>query len=242
MINLLISLAAAAIAFVAVFVPFGWVAALLPGLAVGVAVYVLLARRTSKQLESAMPEIQKNLVNKRFDQAVAQLEALRPLGKWQFLVTPIVDAQIGMVLYAYKQQPDQAVPYLEKAYAKQWQAKAMLAAHLYKKKDYARMEKVFEEATKQNKKTSLLWSAWAWCEWKRDRKDKALEVLQEAQKHVKDDDRLKTNVLQLQNNKKMKMKGYAEEWWALLLERPPVQMMNPGGGYAGRGGRMPRRR
>ena len=58
-------------------------------------------------------------------------------------------------------------------------------------------------------------------------------------KKMPDDEKLKTNLLNLQNNRKLKMKVYAEEWWALLLERPPVRLHKQMGGG---GGKQRRRR
>ena len=245
MFNLLISLALGAVVFIAVALPVGPVAAALPGVASATLAYYLLARYTSKKLDAAMPEVQKHLMARRFDPAIARLLELKNLGKWQFLVGPSLDAQIGMIYYAYKQEFEKAIPYLERAYAKQWQAKAMLAAWHYKKKNFEAMEKTFDDAIRDNKKSGILYSAFAWCQWKRGKRQEAMDLLTRAQKvkDLEDDERIKNNLLALQNNRKMKMKPYAEDWWLLMLEKPPVQMAaSPMGGRGGKGRRAMRRR
>ncbi|RMG19811.1 MAG: hypothetical protein D6729_04295 [Deltaproteobacteria bacterium] len=234
MLNLLIAIAAGLAVFFGLGLAWSFSYAAFPGAAVLIAVYFLLARRTSKKVEAIMPEVQKALMARRTDQAIALLEQARKLGRWQFLVKSAIDAQIGMILYAHKQDFEAARPYLERAFSRQWQPKAMLAAIHFKNKRYDEMERVFEETTKVNKKASLLWAAWAWCEWKRGKRDKAIEILGRAKEHLPEDERIQKNLLALQNNQKMKMKAYGDEWYALLLEKPPMQMAVQG--------RMPRSR
>lgn len=239
MINLLISVLLGGVALTGAGFWVGWFAGIFPGVAVMGVSFFLLARRTNKQLEAQMPGVQKAIMARKFDEAIRTLEAMRPLGRWQFLVSSALDAQIGMILYAYKQKPDEARPYLEKAFMKQWQAQAMLGAGHYKKKNWDKVEETFKAVTKSNKKVGMLWATWAWTHWKRGNKDQAIDILARGLKKMPDDEKLKTNLLNLQNNRKLKMKVYAEEWWALLLERPPVQMQQQMGGG---GGKQRRRR
>lgn len=169
------------------------------------------------------------LLQRRFDQAISLLEGLRPLGRWQALVPPLLDAQIGMILYSYKEQADKALPYLERAPLRQWQAKAMLAAIYFRRRDYTRMVQVFEKTVRRNRKAGMLWSAYAWCEQRRGAQQQAVDVLARARRYLPRDERISRNLLALQNNKKMKMHAYAEEWWAMRLQRPPAQQPAIGG-------------
>ena len=127
MLNLLIAIAAAALVYVGLGLAWSFGYAAFPAVAALLVVYFLLARRTSRQVEAVMPEVQKLLMARRPDQAIALLQEVRKLGRWQFLVASAIDAQIGMILYAHKQDFDAARPYLEKAFSRQWQPKAMLA-------------------------------------------------------------------------------------------------------------------
>jgi len=239
MINLLIALALGAAAFAGAGLAWGWIAAILPGGLISVIAYGVLAWRTGKQVEVAMAPVTKALSGKNFDQAIALLEPLRALGRWQFLVTPIIDAQIGMIYYAYKADMEKALPYLENGYVKQWQAPAMLAALHYRRKSWDKMEQAWELAAKNNKKTSTVWAGYAWCLWKRGDAERAQAVLGRGLEAIPGDERLQKNLLALQNGQKMKMKAYAEEWWALMLEKPPMQVA-AAAGRGGRGRRMPR--
>ena len=51
----------------------------------------------------------------------------------------------------------------------------------------------------------------------------ALQLLVQALKKVKDDPKLKEALLNVQNGKKIKMRGYKEQWYQFHLERPPAQ-------------------
>ncbi|MBM4320284.1 MAG: tetratricopeptide repeat protein [Deltaproteobacteria bacterium] len=230
MLNWLISIAVLLVVLGAGLVLFDLFSALLFAFVAGIVCVVLLGRRLAKKLEAGMEQVQQTLIQLRFDQAIAQLEALRPLTRWQKMVSPMLDAQIGIILYAYKEQLDRALPYLERAPKRQWQAKAMLGALYFRRKDYARMEQTFERAVKANRKAGLLWSSYAWCQLKRGEQQRAIEVLARARKHLPKDERIRNSLLSLQNDRKLKMRGYGDEWWALRLQRPPAQQPAFGGG------------
>ena len=81
----------------------------------------------------------------------------------------------------------------------------------------------FETAARFNAKQGLLYSVWAWCHWKNGNNDRALQILARGDKEMESkDERLKQNLLNVQNGKKMKMKGYAEQWYQFHLEKPPA--------------------
>ena len=54
--------------------------------------------------------------------------------------------------------------------------------------------------------------------------DKAEPLLRNALKANPNDDRLKSNLTALQNDKRMKMQAYEPEWFQFHLERLPVEM------------------
>ncbi|HEY3356775.1 MAG TPA: tetratricopeptide repeat protein, partial [Polyangia bacterium] len=153
-----------------------------------------------------------------------------PLGRFQFMLARVVDGQIGILIYAHKRDAERARPYLEKAGVANWQARAMLAAAHFKKKRYDEAVAVFEQTLKRNRKQSLLWSAYAWCEHKRGKPKRAQEILAQAQQYMPSDENIGKNLLRLSNDKaKMKMNGYGMEWYALLLEDPPRVAAAPAG-------------
>ena len=238
MINLLLSLAAGAAGFLLFFVP-GIAHALgsvLPGVAAAVGTYVLLARRSGKQLEAVMGAAQKEMMARKPERAVEALQQAFALARWQFGVASSLHANIGVLLYVQKKF-DEAEPHLRASTGtlmRLWQAQAMLAAILYRKKQYEEMEKVFDRALSGSKTETLLYAVYAWCEHQRGEKKKAIELLTRGTDENKSDEKLKALLQRAQNDKRLKLDGWGEQWWQFWLETPP-QMMNPQGNvFAGR--------
>ena len=245
MINLALSLAAGVLAFLAFWLS-GLTHALgaaLPGLVAAGLSYFLLARRTVRQLEAVMALAQKELAARKLDRAIAIMEAGFPLGRWQFLVASQLHGQIGSLLYVQKKF-DEAAPHLKKSFVKMWSARGMLAAHQFRKKEYGPMEDTFEAAVRANKNESLLYAVYAWCQDKRGERKKAIEVLQRGVKENPSDEKLKTLLGRVQNDKRMKLdNAYGEQWWQFWLENPPAAMGPQGStGFQPFGGRARFRR
>ena len=238
MINLALSLAAAVVALFAVRLAGApWIGAALPAIAAAIGAYFLLARRTVRQLEAVMQQAQKELQARKLDRAIAVMQAAFPLARWQFLVEGQLHAQIGTLLYIQKKF-DEAEPHLQKAFIKMWPARAMLAAQHYRRKEWPKMQEIFEGAIRANKNESLLYAVYAWCEDKRGERKKAIEILTRGATENPSDEKLKNLLNRTQNDKRMKLEAYGEQWWQFWLENPPP-MMPPGGGF---GGRQMRRR
>lgn len=193
----------------------------------GFLTYFLLARRYRGRIEAVQKDVEGHLKGQRPEKAIQSLESLRPLYRWQPLLGASIEGQIGMLKYAYQRDFEGARPFLEKAHPWFWHPRAMLAAGHYKKGRYDDMEKVFEQTLKRNKKEPLLWAAFAWCQWKRNQGDKALEILARARAVVPNDERIKNQLTNLQNDKKMKMNAFGAEWIALHLEPPPPGAVTP---------------
>lgn len=231
MYNLLISIGALVVTLL-VFVAFGvgWWASILPATIAFALAYFFLARRSLRQFEGIMRESQQLLTAKKIEPGLDKMREAFPIAKWQFLIEPQIHAQIGMVLYML-QKFDEAFPHLEKSFVRIGQARAMLGALHFKRKNLDAMVKVFEEATQANKKDGFLWSIYAWCLDKSEQREKALAVLARGLAESPGDERLKANQLALQNNERLKMKAYGTEWYAFHLEKPPadvVAALNPG--------------
>ena len=230
MINLALSIAAAVVAFLAFWlsgVPA--LASALPALVALVATFILLARRTVKQLEVVMNAAQKELQARKPDRAVAALQSAFPLARWQFLVDGQLQGQIGTLLYIQKKF-EEAEPYLVKSFVKIWPARAMLGAQHFRRKEWAKMEDVFEGAIKSNKNEGLLYAVFSWCQDKRGERKKAIDILQRGAKENPSDEKLKTLLNRTQNDKRMKLEPWGEQWWQFWLESPPAM---PQGGFGG---------
>src|SRR5712692_4513582 len=104
MINLLLSLAAALLTFCAFF--FSGLAhalgSIFPAVVAGIVAYILLARRTVKQLEGLLAQVQKQLVARRLEKSIALLEVSFLLARSHFLVASQLHGQIGSLLYLQK--------------------------------------------------------------------------------------------------------------------------------------------
>ena len=219
MFTLVLSAVIAGALFIAGYIAFDVLSAIVLGVLGGVAALVLLLRRGRKPIEANMKEIETHMKGQRFDKAIAALESMRPLARWQPGLGGSLEAQIGMIRYAHMREFENARPHLEKSHAKVWQAWAMLGAAHFKKERWDEMRAVFEKAVKSNKKEAMLWLTYGYCEWKRGARDSAISILNRGLKLCPQDERLKNQLNGLQNGKKMKMPSTDPEWLALHLER-----------------------
>ncbi len=224
MLTLLISLAISTAVFAVVCFFFGWVGAVLPAVAVLLLSFFLISRKLSKKLEGAIKALQDDLMKGHVDRALGKLKEIKErYGKWQFFLAATIDGQIGSILYM-KGNYQNAKPYLERAFVRHWVAKAMLAAIYYRERKFTKMDEVFEHATRYVKKAGLLWSLWAYCVWRNGETERAISILNKGKGHLGEaDPHLTQNLLSLQNQKRMKMKAYGEQWYQFQLELSPQQ-------------------
>lgn len=235
MYNLLISLACGLVVTLIFGLIFGegawaFLYGIVPGILVFMGAYLWLARRSLKQIQAIGEAAQKELEGRNIDRAIDVFKSGYPIGKWQFLVTPQLDAQIGTILFV-SERYDEAERYLKSAVPtnwtaramKNWVASAMLGVLYYKKRKYDDMERVFEDAVIANKKEALLWNVYAYCLWKNKQRDKAIEVLNRAVQALEGNEQTQKNLTALQNNKKMKMRSWNQMWYQFRLDTPPVQ-------------------
>jgi tetratricopeptide (TPR) repeat protein len=231
--------AAAAVGTLTALTPwFAWYAAIIPALVALVAVYFLLTRRVQAAISQQMQGLQALLMNKNIDGALALLEAMRvKYSKWIFMLSSQLDGQIGSIYYL-KKDFEKARPYLEKAFVRMWDSKLMLACLLSgqvgpnkKAGDMKAVDLLLERVTKYTPKQGLLYSTWAWLHWKAGDNARAILVLAKGKEALGESDpHLTANLLALQNDKKMKMKGYGEVWYTFHLEQHPMVMQQQRGG------------
>jgi hypothetical protein len=237
MYNLLISLGVGlAITLGVKFFGFAFWQGIIPGSIAFVGLFIVLARRTVTRVQALMGSIQKEFQGQptsqkeaqaRVDRAIKMLEGGLVYEKWQFGVGPEIHSQIGMLKYM-KKDLDGAQVHFAKSSPRNYMAKAMEGALLYQRKDFPAMKAAFEAAVKSGKKESIVWAVYAWCLVQNKEKDEALRVLARGVEANPKDEKLKTSLGQLQNDKRLKMKPYEPMWWQFGLEAPPV--MPPMGG------------
>ncbi|MDX9724206.1 MAG: hypothetical protein RBU37_25885, partial [Myxococcota bacterium] len=157
MINTAISLGAGILAWIlTTLLSDSFWAGLLPFVIIFPAVFILLGRKVTKQIEAIAAEAQRHMAqvqnartpNQRdaiLERAIATLEKGFAFRHHQFLVAGQFNAQIGQIYYIQKKF-DKARPYLEKAYVRNGVSIAMLACIHFMKKQDAEMKKVFERA------------------------------------------------------------------------------------------------
>lgn len=209
---------------------FGTIESILPGVVIFGVSFWYLGKRISKQVEAAMLGAQKQLQNNRIDQGIAVLNQVKVKYKyWQFFLSSMIDGQIGTIFYM-QSKFNRAKPYLEKSFARHWIAKVMLGVLYFRKRDFKAMDEAFETAAKYNAKQGLLWSTWAFCYYKAGKSGKAIHILLRGKKKLNGADKiLEENLLALQNKKKMKMRGYGDQWYQFQLELSEQMKMARGG-------------
>jgi hypothetical protein len=227
MFSILLSSAVTAALVAAMKLRFDWLSAIVVGVIGGAVTFFLLMRRGRKQLDARMPEIEGHVKAQRIEKAIAVIEELKPLGRWQPGLSGSLEGQIGMLRYAHLRDFEGARANLERAHPRLWQAWAMLAVAHFKKERFDEMRAVFEKAVKRNKTDGMLWLAYGYCEWKRNRRNEAIQVLARAQTACPKDERVKHQLEALQNGKKMKMNHNDPEWVALHLEKTLPGGQNP---------------
>ena len=164
MINLAVALIAGAVTLLilAGALHLGLWVSLLPAVAVLAGVYYWRTRVVLAKIKVLMDGMQKDLQAGRIDKAVEVLKSAFPLASQQFLLASQLHSALGVLLYG-KKDFDAALPHLQRAFFRDWQAQTTLGALYYKREEYGEMEKTFEKAVAAGKNQPLAWSVYAWC-------------------------------------------------------------------------------
>ena len=179
------------------------------------------------------------------DGSIGKLQGALMFSHWQLGLGAMLNARIGMMLYtktvvltqankkaAIPETLQQAIPYLEKAQVSGlkakllsalWPAWAMLGFAQYRlKKDFSTVTAIFDQAVASAPKNGILWSMYGWLLAKEGQTDQAIVILARGVEAAEDDPHLKENYKLLQNNKKLRMKNYGEQWYQFGMEQPRV--------------------
>jgi tetratricopeptide (TPR) repeat protein len=194
-----------------------WWLSVLIAIPVMLGVFVAISRIITKKLEAIMGQAMKDIQSQRFEKGVRDLQGALSYGKWQIYVTGQINSTIGMVYYV-KRDFNNAFPYLEKGFFKNWITMGMLAITYMKRNKRDKMKEVFDKAIIGSPKESLLWSLYAYCLNEGGDTAKAREVLEKGLKKIPGDEKLKQNLELLNEGKKLKMKAYGDVWLQFHLE------------------------
>lgn len=233
MLNLLLALLVGLVVVTLVkLAGFSLVAGVIPGVIALVAAYVFLARRIMMKVQALAAQVQKELSTpsmnvrerqRKVESAVKTLEQGLRYERWQFLVGSEVHGQIGMLKYMTRDLGG-AEPHLAKANSRNYMAFALRGALAYQKKDFSKMRECFGTAVKAGRKEPLIWAAYAWCLMQMKEKSEALQVMAKAVEANPNEERLKSGLTALQNDKKLRMRAYEPMWWQFGLEQPPTEL------------------
>lgn len=234
MYNILIAVGAAIVAFILGFLASGWIAGIVPALLAFAVVWFLLARRTGKQLEEAVKVAMAAMQTGKVDEARALLEAALPLGKWQILVAEQIHGQIGALDYIQavglhvqrnhggaKAKFDTARGHLEKAWSRDWRAKALLAAVHHRQGRPDDAVAVLEKASGAASGEALFWGLYAFVYNEQKKRDDALKVIGRGLGANKENKALKELQEAMSNKKRPDFKVLGEGWFQFFPEDIP---------------------
>ncbi|MDA3838172.1 MAG: hypothetical protein PF574_04225 [Candidatus Delongbacteria bacterium] len=192
---------------------------------VGIIAFFILTKKTMKELEVLNEKAQKAIYSQKFDRAIRIYESGLELRKKSPFIAGQIYGMIGM-LYFMRRDNKNAKPNLQKASSLNWVSKGMLGVIYMHEKNPVEMEKVFKNMISAGKKEGLAWSLYAYCLDKISKREEAIKILEEGNKKLKEvDDRIKSNILELRNGRRMRMKAFGDPWYQFMLENPPRKRM-----------------
>lgn len=220
MLNLLISFAASAFT-AALLLRFAtdsaWIAMAASSL-VFLLCFVLITRVIMKKVGNLMQSAQRDVLANRSERAIKTLQGGLKYGAWQFYVKQQIFSQIGSIHYL-KREFNEALPYLEKGFVRNWVSMSMLAISYMKKNKNSKMRDTFNKTLAGNSKEAMVYALYAYCLERTGEHGKAIETLQKGVKKTGGDERLTENIALLEAGKKMKMKGFGDAWYQFHLEK-----------------------
>ncbi|PLX67522.1 MAG: hypothetical protein C0603_09015 [Denitrovibrio sp.] len=175
-----------------------------------------IGKRMLNKLTALFGSVEKDIQANRVEKAIEKLKTGYAYAKWQFMVKEQIDSQIGIIYYTNRQF-DQAGPYLENAFSKNWMAMAMYASHTYKSGDMDKVRKIMDKGIKGAPKEPFMYSLYAYFLIEKGDKEKAIEVLTKGVEKNPIDDRLSSSLDGVKNGKKLKMQNYGNYWLQMHL-------------------------
>ncbi|WP_303851717.1 M48 family metallopeptidase [Seleniivibrio woodruffii] len=185
-----------------------------------------VGKKFMNKLTDHFKMVEKDLTAGRADKAIEKLKEAYPYGKWQFFVKEQIDAQIGIILYT-NQKFDEAEPYLNNGFTKNWMSMAMLAALRFKEGNFEQCCKIMDKAIKGSPKQGFLYSLYAHFLMEKGDNDKAVVILSKGADKNPLDERLQSAMEAVKNGKKLKMQNYGNLWLQMHLGAKMPQGAKP---------------
>ncbi|MSP56195.1 MAG: hypothetical protein EXR69_11425 [Myxococcales bacterium] len=223
----------------------GWVAGIIPAtLALGI-VYVLLARRTGKQVEAIFLRAMGMLQAGDVEGGRTAFKSALGLGKWQFLVSEQVHGQLGQLDYQqacgslieYKYTRDtgkralgeaklrEAIEGLEKSWSRDWRSQAVRAICLHRLNRFDEVPKVLRKAEGGGASEPLFWGTWAWLLNEQKKRDEALQVVGRGLSAIAQSKPLLALREAFSNKRRPDMTVFGEAWYALMPDEIPKERL-----------------
>ena len=175
--------------------------------------FFILTKKTMKELEILNEKAQKAIYSQKFDRAIRIYESGLELRKKSPFIVGQIYGMIGM-LYFMRRDNKNAKFNLQKSSSLNWISKGMLGVIYMHEKNPIEMEKTFKNMVSAGKKEGLAWALYAYCLNKTNKREDAIKVLEEGNKKLKEvDDRIKSNILELRNGRRMRMKAFGDPWY-----------------------------
>ncbi|MDA3813490.1 MAG: hypothetical protein PF570_04475 [Candidatus Cloacimonetes bacterium] len=192
---------------------------------VSLVAFFILTKKTMKELETLNEKAQIAIYSQKFERAIKIYESGLVLRKKSPFIAGQIYGMIGM-LYFMRRDNKNAKSNLQKSSSLNWVSKGMLGVIYMHEKNPIEMEKVFKNMVSAGKKEGLAWALYAYCLDKINKKEEAIKILEEGNKKLKEvDDRIKSNILELRNGRRMRMKAFGDPWYQFMLENPPRKRM-----------------
>jgi tetratricopeptide (TPR) repeat protein len=220
MLNMLISFACSALssALMMRFVTGNMWLTMAVSVVVFAVVFILITRSIMKKVGDLMQTAQHDVMANRSEKAIKELQNGLKYGAWQLYVKQQIYSQIGSIYYL-KRQFNEAVPYLEKGFVRNWVSQSMLAITYMKKNKTSKMIETFAKAVSGNREEPMVYAVYAYCLDRVGERTKAIDVLKKGIAKTNADERLQENLTLLEAGKKMKMKGFGDMWYQFHLEK-----------------------
>ena len=183
-----------------------------------IAVFFLITRSIMKKVTDLMQIAQRDVMANRSDKAIRELKDGMKYGAWQFYVKQQIYSQIGTIHYI-KREFNEAIPFLEKGFVRNWVSMSMLAIAYMKKNKTGKMIETFDKAVSGSRKEPMVYALYAFCLDRVGERGKAQAILKKGLSKTGEDERLKENLELLEAGKKMKMKGFGDMWYQFHLEK-----------------------
>lgn len=180
--------------------------------------FILITRTIMKKVGNLMQSAQRDVLANRGDRAIKSLKDGLKYAPWQLYVKQQIYSQIGSIHYL-RREFNEALPYLEKGFVRNWVGMSMLGISYMKKNKHNKMRETFNKTVSGNAKEPMVYALYAYCLERTGDRGKAIEILQKGLKKTGGDERLSENITLLEAGKKMKMKGFGDAWYQFHLEK-----------------------